>query len=151
MTGKHLVISQLDRDASLALLERHHLGRLAFAFKDRVDIEPISYVYADGWLYLRTSHGTKLTTVSHHPYVAFEVDEIQDAMHWSSVVARGTIYFLDPDRSETDAAEFAHAVEVLRTANGRLLTPDDPAPHRRSLFRIHIDEITGRAATASRS
>ena len=28
-----------------ALLERHHVGRLAFSRKDRVDIEPINYIH----------------------------------------------------------------------------------------------------------
>lgn len=145
---RHLVIDELERDDAVALLARNHLGRLAFTFHDRVDIEPISYVYADGWLYLRTSPGTKLATVSHHPYVAFEVDEVRDRFHWRSVVVRGTIYFLDPDRGEADAADFAHAVAVLRSADAAALTEHDPAPYRRNLFRIHVDDVTGRAARA---
>ena len=64
------------RDA-VALLGAHHVGRIAFTFHDRVDIEPISYVYADGSIYGRTSPGTKLATVRHHPWVAFEVDEVE--------------------------------------------------------------------------
>ena len=59
---------------------RAHVGRLAFTFHDRVDIEPISHVYSEGWVYARTSPGTKLTTVKHHPWVAFEVDEVQQSL-----------------------------------------------------------------------
>ena len=90
-------IIELSREAGLRLLAEHHLGRIAFAFRDRVDIEPISYVYANGWIWARTSPGTKLTTVAHHPYVAFEVDEVQGADDWRSVVIHGTIYFIDPN------------------------------------------------------
>lgn len=148
-TGKQATISELPREEAIALLARNHVGRLAFSFHDRVDIEPISYVYADGWLYARTSPGTKLTTVHHHPWVAFEVDEVRDRLHWRSVVARGTIYFLDPDRGEQERKEYDSAVERLRSVDAHALTDEDATPARRILFRIHADDITGRQAEPS--
>ena len=147
MTAKKgLVISDLSRDDAIALLTRNHVGRLAFAFRDRVDIEPISYVYEDGWIYARTSPGTKLTTVHHTPYVAFEVDEVRDRKHWTSVVVRGTIYFIEPERGPVDEDAYEAALRVLRSADAGILTDEDPTPHRRYLFRIHVDEVSGRLA-----
>jgi uncharacterized protein len=146
MTTQRVVISELSSDDAADLLKRNHIGRLAFAFHDRVDIEPISYVYEDGWLYARTSAGTKLTTVHHHPWVAFEVDEVTDRSDWRSVVVRGTIYFLDADGS--DRAAHAAAVEILRSMDVDALTERDPTPYRQALFRIHVDEITGRQAVS---
>jgi nitroimidazol reductase NimA-like FMN-containing flavoprotein (pyridoxamine 5'-phosphate oxidase superfamily) len=142
-------IGDLSREEAVALLERNHVGRLAFAFRDRVDIEPITYVYHKEWLYARTAPGTKLTTVQHQPYVAFEVDEIRDRFHWRSVVVHGTIYFLDPERSPVDEQAYETALEVLRSLDAHTLTEDDPTPHRRALFRIHVDEIAGRAGAGS--
>jgi nitroimidazol reductase NimA-like FMN-containing flavoprotein (pyridoxamine 5'-phosphate oxidase superfamily) len=140
-------ISELPHDAAIALLERNHVGRLAFAFRDRVDIEPISYVYHKGWLYARTSPGTKLTTVHHQPYIAFEVDEILDKFHWKSVVLHGTIYFIDPDRSPADKDAYETALKVLRSVDTSVLTSTDATPHRREFFRIHVDEVVGRKAS----
>lgn len=140
-------VTDLSREEALAVLERNHIARLAFAFKDRVDIEPISYVYENEWFYARTSPGTKLTVVQHQPYVALEVDEIEDRSHWVSVVVHGTIYFIDPDRSPADKEAFDSALAVLRSADASVLTKDDPAPHRRALFRVHLDEISGRKAS----
>ncbi len=142
-----LSVGDLSRRAAVDLLERNHLGRLAFAFHDRVDIEPISYVYHDEWLYARTSPGTKLTTVKHSPWVAFEVDEVKDRFHWKSVVVRGTIYFIDPERGRPDQDAYDAATEVLRSADALALTDEDPTPHRRTIFRIHADEIVGREAS----
>jgi nitroimidazol reductase NimA-like FMN-containing flavoprotein (pyridoxamine 5'-phosphate oxidase superfamily) len=141
--------SELSRDEAVALLERNHVGRLAFSFHDRVDIEPISYVYADEWLYARTSNGTKLETVHHHPWVAFEVDEVQGRYDWQSVVVRGTIYFLYPDRGPRERETYDAAVALLRSVDGDALTDADATPNRRSLFRIHADEITGRTARST--
>src|SRR5438105_5401 len=80
------IFGVLDRAGCEALLARQRVGRLAFAFHDRVDIEPIHYAYEDGWLYGRTSHGSKLATVLHNPWVAFEVDEVRSHFDWESVV-----------------------------------------------------------------
>ena len=135
----------LPADEAVDLLTRNHVGRLAFSFHDRVDIEPISYVFAGGWLYARTAPGHKLSTVQHHPWVAFEVDEIRNRLAWRSVVVHGTIYFLDGDR-EADRADYEKALSVLRKAEPHALTPSDPTPQRNAVFRIHANEIVGKAA-----
>ena len=44
------VFRELTREGCEALLAVSHVGRLAYTFHDRVDIEPIHYVYADGWI-----------------------------------------------------------------------------------------------------
>ncbi len=143
----HAKFSSLSREEALAMLARHHFGRLAFAFHDRVDIEPISYTYEDEWLYARTSPGAKLTTVHHQPWVAFEVDEIENVLSWKSVVAHGALYILDPARGPSDRGEYESALKVLRSADPHVLASSDPVPHRDVLIRIHVDEVTGRQAS----
>ena len=123
-----LIVAELSRDESVALLARNHVGRLAFTFHDRVDIEPISYVYVDGWLYARTSPGTKLDTVHHHPWVAFEIDEIRGRLDWRSVVVRGTIYFLSGDAPADK--DYQRAVDILRTADPTALSSADAADRK---------------------
>ena len=136
---------ELDRDQCVAILDRNHIGRIAYAFRDRVDITAISYVYDDGWLYLRTEVGDKLVTMAHNRWVAFEVDEIEGLFDWRSVVVHGGIYVLDP---QEHAAEHRHAVEVLRTLIPATFRPEDPAPFRDIVLRIHLDSVSGRAATS---
>jgi nitroimidazol reductase NimA-like FMN-containing flavoprotein (pyridoxamine 5'-phosphate oxidase superfamily) len=144
--GTRPTFGELSADQSIAILKRNQTGRIAFTFHDRVDIEPISYVYHEDWLYFRTSEGTKLDTVRHHPWVAFEVDEVRSHFDWESVVVRGTIYFLNPDAPGRAGEEYATALAVLREADPDALTPADPTPQRQSLFRVHADEISGRVA-----
>ena len=134
---------------SIALLQRHQVGRLAFSFHDRVDVEPISFVYNDGWVYGRTSPGTKLRTVRHSPWVAFEVDEIESRFDWRSVVVHGTIYFLDPEGGDREREAYTAALQLLRSLDADILTPADATPQRSTLFRIHADSVTGRAARSS--
>lgn len=133
-----------------ALLAVNHVGRLAFSFKDRTDIEPIHYVFENGWIYGRTAEGSKVTTIGHHPYVAFEVDDIRGMFDWQSVVAHGTVYVLEPGDGAINAAAYARAVELLRRLLPRTLKVGDPVPFRTVLFGIHIDELQGREARQTR-
>ncbi len=144
-TSKPPTFFDLTRDEAIEMLTRNHVGRLAFSFHDKVDIEPISYVFADGWLYARTSPGHKLSTVQHHPWVAFEVDEVRNRYDWRSVVVHGTIYFLDSSR-DADRADYENALKVLRSAEADALTANDAAPHRQAVLRIYADEVVGKGA-----
>lgn len=135
---------RLDEPEARAVLARNHVGRVAYSFRDRVDIEPIHYVVDGKWIYGRTSIGTKLATLAHHPWCAFEVDEVRDTFDWESVVVKGTFHLLDPQAGSPD--DYGRAVALLRQLVPGTLGADDPAPHRVVLFGIHIDEITGRAA-----
>ena len=127
-----------------AFLERHHVGRIAFAFRDRVDIEPIHYVYRAGWIYGRTEPGTKLTTLQRNPWVAFEVDEVQDGVTWTSVVAKGTVYFVGDEATGSAEELHAHVLDQLRQVAPAVLTDDDPVPERTVLFRLYVHEVRGR-------
>ena len=136
-------VRELTREECDALLVRNHVGRIAFSHRDRVDIEPISYVYAEGWIYGRTSHGSKLRTLAHNRWVAFETDEVQAMYLWRSVVVKGALYLLE--KSGASSGAWAAAVALLRPVMPELLEPDDPSPERTELFRIHADGVTGRS------
>lgn len=138
---------ELSREECDALLARNHVGRIAFSYHDHVDIEPINFVYEDGWIYGRTSDGTKLRTLAHNRWIAFETDEVSALFDWQSVVVKGALYILEADGPRSDTHE--HAIEVMRRVRPDLLTPDDPAPGRTVVFRIHADQVTGRAASTA--
>jgi uncharacterized protein len=136
----------LSHADAVALLERNHVGRIAYTFHDRVDVEPIGYVYRDGWIHARTAPGAKLSTLHHHQWIAFQVDEIRSPFDWRSVVVHGATYFLDPNRGPHDREEHDAALAVLRTIDPGALTDHDLTPDRTHLFRVHAGEIIGREA-----
>ena len=130
---------------SRALLRRNNVGRMAISFHDRVDILPIHYVYANGWVYGRTSLGAKLVTITHSRWVAFEVDEIDGLFDWRSVVIHGGVYLLRPDGSPAEVAARLRAIKLLQQLIPGTMTAEDPVPFRDIVFRIHVDDISGRA------
>jgi uncharacterized protein len=141
------VFAALSDDECWALLTRNHVGRLAF-FNDKVvDIEPVHYVAANNsWLFVRSAEGTKMEMFEHHPYVAFEVDEIDATFDWRSVVAHGTVYLMSEDSVRADRVVFDRALRSLRSFVPTTLTKGDPTPFRRQVYGIHVDRVTGRVA-----
>jgi len=135
----------MTRSECEELLARNNVGRMAFSLHDRVDIEPLHYVFADGWLYGRTGRGTKISTLQHNRWVAFEVDEHEGLFDWRSVVVKGAFYLIEPeDTPVTIDPIMARGVSLLRSLLPETLTASDPVPFRRTVFRIHLDEVTGR-------
>lgn len=141
---------ELSPQECTELLLRHQIGRLAVAHRDRIELVPIHYVYDDGWLYGRTAAGAKIEMVSHNRWVAFEIDEVRGLFDWASVVVKGGLYLLRKDGSEHEQAIYEKGVAMVRRIIPEALTADDPLPERALLFRIHVDELSGRIATPGR-
>ena len=136
----------LGEEECIAILARNHVGRIAYAHQNHVDIQPLHYVYHDGWLYGRTSFGSKLSVTGTTWWpVAFEVDEVEEIFRWRSVVVHGGFYTLD-DEVEVQKAEWARGVELLRGLVPQTFTADDPVAFRTVVFRMAVQEVTGREA-----
>ena len=144
--AKQPTFRELSRAESDDLLSRNHVGRIAFSYHDHVDIEPIHFVFEGEWIYGRTSDGTKLRTLAHNRWLAFETDEVSALFDWKSVVVKGSLYVLEPEGKGAEAHQ--HAVELMGALSPDLLAENDPAPQRTVVFRIHADQVTGRAASS---
>ncbi len=137
----------LERAECDALLASQSVGRLAFSFRDRVDVEPIHYVYENGWIFGRTQFGTKVNILAHHPWIAFEVDDVRALFEWRSVVVHGRIQFPDAEGAPTERDLHARAVAAFQRLVPDAFTDNDPTPARDLVFAIAVQEITGRAAS----
>ena len=137
---------ELTRDEIETIIGRNNVGRIAFTFHDRVDIEPIHYVYERGWLYGRTSEGQKLSTLGHNQWVAFEIDEINDTFDWRSVVIHGSFWIIHPRGSPRAEELWAKAANLVGRIVPGALTESDPVAFRHILFRVAISDVRGREA-----
>ena len=144
-------IRELSKKEVLDLLRRNSVGRLAFIHRRSVEIRPVHYALATGWLFGRTSPGEKLDILERYRWIAFEVDEIDGPLDWRSVIVRGTFYQLAPEGSVHDRRLYNRALRAIRKRAPATLTGDDPVPFRSKLFGISIDSATGRSASTGRA
>lgn len=140
-SGEAPLFRSLSDGEAREVLSRHSMGRIAYSWRDRVDIEPLHFVADGDWLYGRTAPGTKLSLLAHQPWCAFEVDEVRGMFDWTSVVVKGAFYVLDATSNEHE-----RALSLLRQLVPHTGQAGDPTPHRTIVFRIHISEISGRSA-----
>lgn len=146
VAGETPLFKTLSHEECESVLLRNNVGRIAFAFHDRVDIQPIHYVYERGWLYGRTSEGDKIATLQHNQWVAFEIDETRDTFDWCSVVIHGSFWRIHPWGSPHAEEVWAKAAELVSKIVPGALTEHDPVAFRQILFRIAVSDVRGRVA-----
>ncbi len=146
---------ELDRAEIEKILARNNVGRIAYARKNQINIQPVHYVFAGDWIVGRTSYGAKFDALGDTAHrwwpVAFEVDEVKDLFDWRSVVVRGGFFVLDPNGPPPERQAWEDALMKVRTLIPTALRDGDPTPSRTILFRIALQEATGREAVPGRS
>lgn len=136
---------ELGYDECLEILSHHRFGRVAMRDADGVYIVPISYALEGDALYAHAAPGHKVQLMRRWPHVAIEVDEVQDAAHWRSVLVRGRFEELFDEEEKTAAR-----MRLLKAFGGDISAVTAGHGHRVSLaeavlFRVLVSEITGRA------
>ena len=148
-----MVIRELTDEASRNLLTRVHLGRLACARANQPYVFPIFFAYHENSLYCASTIGQKTEWMRENPLVAVEVDEIDSAQQWESVIVSGR-YEEFADVPETrDMRQLAWS--LLQEANALWWEPayvqtilaGAERPIAPLYFRIRIGRITGHRAT----
>jgi uncharacterized protein len=146
-----VLIQELPRQASLDLLARTRLGRLACARGNQPYVVPFYFVYDDNCLYSISMVGQKVEWMRANPLVCVEADEVVSPEQWMSVIVFGRYEEL-PDTPEYQGAR-AVAHRLLK----RHAVWWEPAFAKTSLhgtqrplvpvvYRIHGRQITGHRA-----
>jgi nitroimidazol reductase NimA-like FMN-containing flavoprotein (pyridoxamine 5'-phosphate oxidase superfamily) len=144
-----MVITELTEEASIQLLARAHLGRLACVQGSQPYVMPIYFVYHQHCLYSFSTAGQKIEWMRVNPLVCVQTDQIVNQEQWQSVVASGRYEELPdtPDwaveRTTASALLQRNAVwwepgmakTTLKTGERSMLPV---------LFRIHLTRISGR-------
>ncbi len=127
------------------------VGRLGCHADGKTYVVPISYAYDGDYIYCRTFEGMKISMMRKNPNVCLQVDNTKSMSDWESVILWGTFEEI------TDKEERMEGLKILQS---RILpnlssetvkfTPESPFPTNDFnridgiVFRIHIEEITGR-------
>lgn len=137
---------ELERAEAEALLAELHVGAMAFAFRDRVAITLVNYVYRDQWIYARIEEGPVLEMLRHHQWIAFEARAATGIYDWRTVTVNGAVELLSKDGSPGADRRFQEAATVVQSVVPTIFTEQDPFPQRVQFFRLHVDDIAGREA-----
>ncbi len=148
-----MLISEMSGQECRDLLARLGFGRLACAHQNQPYIVPIYFAYEPDCLYGFATLGRKVEWMRSNPLVSVEVDEALSHYRWSSVVVLGRYEEL-PDTPEHREVRLQAQLRLEKrtlwwqTAYAASQVRSDPHPPNAVFYRIRIEEITGRRATA---
>jgi len=147
-------MQELTKQASLEVLARTHLGRLACARGMQPYIVPIYFAYQDHWLYSFSVLGQKIDWMRANPLVCVEADQMRREQ-WTTVVVFGRYEELcdTPEfRSERTFAFNLLRQRAMWWEHGGAKKMPGGRPEEIPIFyRIKIEQITGRRATSEQA
>lgn len=133
------------------VISNNFVGRLGCHADGKTYVVPVSYAYDGDYIYLRSFEGMKLAMMRKNPKVCFQVDKMESMADWESVIIWGTFEEL------TNSKEREIGLKILLSrilpnvsTNMVKMTPEWPFPTNDFaridgiVYRIHIEEITGR-------
>ena len=133
----------LSKEECLNLLSAARYGRLGLAKDDRPYVVPMSYVFADGRIYLHSrGGGMKMDFASANPRVCFQVDSL-DKGHWSSVIAFGPARLSDDIEAKQRMFD-AFTARGLGGHGGKKFSREELDSMPMTVWEIEIEELTGR-------
>ena len=150
-SGEHLVVrwrneklvpKTMSEPEARQVIEAGRVGRLGCVDDCEPYVVPFNYFFEDGFIYGHSLPGKKIRALRANPRSCVQVDEIQDDLHWRSVIAFGNFEEIN------DETERKVAMRKLLD-HCPLLTPVesfvvlDFVPPEVIVFRIVIDRITG--------
>jgi nitroimidazol reductase NimA-like FMN-containing flavoprotein (pyridoxamine 5'-phosphate oxidase superfamily) len=141
-----MLVRELSQTACKKVLSRARVARIACARDGQPYVVPVGVVFDGSDLYSFSTLGQKIEWMRENPLVCVEVDEIEDAGNWTTVVVFGR--FEELTRSPAHRRARAHAEEVLGhhdnfwyPAAARTSTREPTTP---VFFRVIIESMTGR-------
>ena len=147
-----MLIQELTRQASLDLLARTRLGRLACAQEAQPYVVPFYFVCDDGFLYSFSTVGQKIEWMRANPLVCVEADEVVNPEQWMSVIVFGRYEELLDTSEYQGVRAFAHALLKRHAVwwepgYAKTILHGTQRPLVPVFYRIHGRQITGLHAT----
>jgi nitroimidazol reductase NimA-like FMN-containing flavoprotein (pyridoxamine 5'-phosphate oxidase superfamily) len=149
-----MLIREMMRQECEDVLARLSFGRLACSRDHQPYIVPIYFAGTPDCLYGFATMGQKIEWMRSNPLVCVEADEVRSQMDWASVVVRGR-YEEFPDTPEYSKQRRQSQALLEKTRSLWWQTGFAAAQTRERFDRditifycIHIDELTGRRASA---
>lgn len=147
------MIINLTDEERIHLLAHNYIGHLAYVYKGRPFIAPITYYYdkENNYVICYSAEGHKITAMRKQNAVALEVAEIQSVNNWNSIVVHGVYEEVDKSLAKAYLHDFSLGVkdliihkeqrelDFISQFSSKIYKNDVPI-----VFLIRIEEITGK-------
>lgn len=124
------------------LLGSARVGRLGCIVNGEPYIVPINCSFEDKCVYSHSLPGLKIMGLRENPRACVQVDEIESALRWGSVLAFGNVEeIVKPSERKEIMSKLLKRFPMLTHVESAIAK--DGSPLEVIVFRIRIDRITG--------
>ena len=143
-----MLIQDMTRNASIDLLIRTRLYRLACAHEGQPYVFPIYCAYRDNYLHSFSRLGQKIVWMRTNPLVCVEGDELVSSHDWATVIVLGKYEELPDTPQYAEHRKYAYELLQRRPVwwePGYVKTALTEKAHAVEFiyFRIHVNQISG--------
>lgn len=138
-------VEEMTSNEVHSLLARACYGHLGCARDNRPYVMPIHYAYQEPYIYIFTTEGMKTEFIAANPEVCLQVEEVDDATNWKSVIATGKAERLTGKEESERAMQFITQTNpTLTPALNKMWIDSWGRASHVTLYRIRPDIISGR-------
>jgi nitroimidazol reductase NimA-like FMN-containing flavoprotein (pyridoxamine 5'-phosphate oxidase superfamily) len=146
------MLAELKQAEIEEVLHNNSIGRIGCVDEGMPYIVPVNYRYEGGYIQCYSLEGMKVQMMRRNPDVCFEVEQIGDSQHWTTVICWG-IYEEVTDEEEIARLSTQHKeYELRKRATMTSASPADTADRQHIdpkqgpvvYYRIRITKFTGR-------
>jgi nitroimidazol reductase NimA-like FMN-containing flavoprotein (pyridoxamine 5'-phosphate oxidase superfamily) len=146
-----LICEMTDDECRRTLPQEATVGRLACAQAGQPYVVPVYLVSRDGYLYGFSSVGLKIECMRANPLVCVEIEDVNSAEAWTTVIVFGTYEELPDTRQYETARLLAHSLLRRRPmwwqpASVAVTGAQQAKTFAPIFYRIRINRITGHRA-----
>ena len=147
------MILKLGKSKCRLLLSNNYIGHLAYIYKNRPFVIPITFYYDNSTNSLLgySGNGHKINALRIANSVSVEISEIDTVNKWKSVLVQGTFYEFEGSTAKINLHKFSEGVKnIIREKEGKdlkYLSEFSSKIYKEGppiVFKIHIEELTGR-------
>jgi len=135
------MIKTLDDNQARELLRSSRIGRLGCIANGEPYITPINFDFEDDCAYSHSLAGLKITALRDNPRACLQVDRIESALRWRSVLAFGNFEEIVKPSERREILSRLLKRFILLTPVEAAIAEDGGSPEV-IVFRIRIDRIT---------
>ncbi|MGA9995388.1 MAG: pyridoxamine 5'-phosphate oxidase family protein [Pyrinomonadaceae bacterium] len=139
-------VEDMPLEEMQALLRRVGFGHLGCVGENgRPYVVPIHYAYDSEFIYIFTTEGMKTNYIEHNPLVCLQVEEVQDAAHWLSVMVNGSAErIVEPTSMEQAMRRITESNPTLTPAINATQIDAWGRANTIAVYRIRPEIIDGR-------
>ena len=147
------MLGELTQEEIGEMLNNNSVGRIGCNDGDITYVVPVSYVLEQTGILCHSKDGMKIQMMRRNPEVCFEVDDIRDYTHWTSVIAWGTYEELTTDEDIAYARQFFSEYMLEQKTTETTLPPHTQEERYHDVkpeyipaiyYRIRFHKATGR-------